>query len=96
MYDVVVNSGDGLQASAPLDYRLTDIHGGWDVYAIVCQCLADIRSNCHFHFVYLKYNAVCTTQPTTVWAGAASPHNVHCKLPRVRKKREKTSENEIK
>ena len=60
MYDVVVNSGDDLQASAPLDYRLSDIHGGWDVYAIVRQCLADIRSNCHFHFVYLNYNAVCT------------------------------------
>ena len=92
MYDVAVNSGDDLQASAPLDYRLTDIHGGWDVYAIVRQCLADIRSSCHFHFVYLNYNAL---QPTTVWAGAAR-HNVHYKLPRVRKKREKTSENESK
>ena len=32
MYDLVVN-GDDVTAR---DYRLTVIHGGWDVYAIIC------------------------------------------------------------
>jgi len=33
MYDVIVN-GDDVTA---FDYRLTDIRGGWDVYAIICN-----------------------------------------------------------
>jgi len=33
-YDVVVNSSD---VTTTIDYRLTNIHGGWDVYAIIRQ-----------------------------------------------------------
>jgi len=33
MYDVVVNDHD----VTALDYRLTDAHGGWDVYGIICK-----------------------------------------------------------
>ena len=78
MYDVVVNSGDDLQASAPLDYRLTDTHGGWDVYAIVRQCLADIRSSCHFHFVCLNYNAVCTLHCNLQQSGRVQQARTMC------------------
>jgi len=34
MYDVIGNTSD---VTTALDYRLTNVHGGWDVYAIIRQ-----------------------------------------------------------